>query len=56
MQRFTSKGIHIVKVGKLPHKNMISKPNNCEKRMVQMQDIGNTFEIKRLGIETHFYI
>ena len=46
MQRFTSKGIHIVKVGKLPHKNMISKPNNCEKRMVQMQDIGNTFEIE----------
>ena len=38
------KGKHIVKVGNHPYTNMISSP--AIMRRVQMQDIGNKFEIK----------
>ena len=45
---FTGEGKHTVKVGNHPHTNSDKKkPSNCEKRRVQMRDIGNTFEIKR---------
>ena len=47
MGKLTSKGKHTVKVGNNPHTNMISKP--AVMRRVQMQDIGNAFEIKRLA-------
>ena len=42
----TSKGKHRVKVGNHPHKSMMSKKIH-EKGKVQMQNIGNTFEINR---------
>ena len=45
MTRFTSKGIHIVKVGNHPHTNMISKLGIVSR--VQMQDPGNAFAIMR---------
>ena len=45
MGKLTSKGKHKVKVGNHPHTNMISKPAIV--RGVQMQDIGNAFEINR---------
>ena len=44
MVRLTSKGKHIVKVGNHLHTVMIPKPAIMEEE--QMQDIGNTFEIK----------
>ena len=47
MEKLTGKGKHTVKVGNNPHTNMISKP--AVMRRVQMQDIGNAFEIKRLA-------
>ena len=43
-QKFTSKGKQSAKVGNHPHTN-ISKPATV--RRVQMQDIGNAFEMKR---------
>ena len=39
-----SKGKHTLKVGNHPHTNMISKP--AIMRRIQIQDIGNAFEIK----------
>ena len=48
MEKLTSKGKHTVKVGNHPHTNMISKPTIM--RRVQMQDIGNAFEMKRPAI------
>ena len=44
MGKLTSKGKHTVNIGNYPHTN-ISKP--AIMRRVQMQDIGNAFEIKR---------
>ena len=46
MGKLTGKGKHTVKEGHHPHKRDI-KTINREKRRVQMQDIGNAFEIKR---------
>ena len=55
MGKLTGKGKkHTVKVGNHPHTNMISKP--AIMRRVQMQDIGNAFEMKRpatLNNHTH---
>ena len=45
MGKLTGKGKHTVKVGNHPYTNMISKSTIV--RTVQMQDIGNAFEIKR---------
>ena len=45
MEKLTSKGKHMLKVGNHPHTNTISKP--AIMRRVQMQAIGNAFEIKR---------
>ena len=47
MGKLTGKGKHTVRVGNNPQTNMISKP--AIMRSVQMQDIGNAFEIKRPG-------
>ena len=43
--KLTNKDKHKIKTGNHSHTNMISKPATM--RRVQMQDIGNTFEIKR---------
>ena len=43
--KLISKGKHKAKVGNHPHTNMISKPATV--RRVQMQYIGNAFEIQR---------
>ena len=45
MEKLTSKGKHTVKVGNHFLTSIISKP--AIMRRVQMQDFGNTFEIKR---------
>ena len=45
MGKLTSKGKHTIKLGNHPHTNMISNP--AIMRRIQMQDIGNAFEIKR---------
>ena len=45
MTRFTSKGIHIVKVGNHPHTNMLPQPEIM--RGVQMQGTGDELAIKR---------
>ena len=45
MEKLTGKGKHTVNVGYPPQINVISKPAILRK--VQMQDIGNAFEIKR---------
>ena len=42
--KFTGISKHKVKVGNLPHTNIISKPAIMSR--VQMQDIGNAFEMK----------
>ena len=47
MGKLTGKGKYKVKVGNHPHTNMISKPATVKR--VQMQDIGNALEIKRLA-------
>lgn len=47
MEKLTGKGKHAVKVWNDPHTNNITKPAIV--RRVQMQDIGNAFEIKRLA-------
>ena len=46
MGKLTHKGKHTVKVGSHPHTNI--KTSDCEKRRVQMQDIGNAFETSNL--------
>ena len=51
MKKLTRKGKHTVKLGNHPHTNMISKPAIV--RRVQMQDIGNTFEIKSPATQNH---
>ena len=45
MGKLTGKGKHTVKVCYHPHTNMMSKPAIV--RRVQMQEMGNAFEIKR---------
>ena len=45
MEKLTGKGKHTVNVGYHPQINVISKPAILRK--VQMQDIGNAFEIER---------
>ena len=45
MEKLTGKGKQTVNVGHHSQINVISKPAICRK--VQMQDIGNAFEIKR---------
>ena len=45
MGKLTTKGKRTVKVGNHLHTNMISKPATM--RRVQIQEMGNTFEIKR---------
>ena len=47
MGKFISKGKHTVKVGNHSQKKNDIKTSNHENRRAQMQDIGNTFEIKR---------
>ena len=47
MEKLTGKGKHTVKVWNDPHTNNITK--SAIVRRVQMQDIGNAFEIKRLA-------
>ena len=47
MEKLTSKGKHTVKIQNHPHANIISKPEIV--RRAQMQNIENTFEIKRPG-------
>ena len=44
MRKFTGKGKHTVKVGKHSHINMVSR--SATMRRLQMQNIGNIFEIK----------
>ena len=51
----TDKGKHTVNVGNQPHNEI--KSSNFQKRRVQMQDIGSTFEIKCPEISSnHIYI
>ena len=50
MGKLTSRGKHIVNVGNHPHTNMISKPAIV--RRVQIQDIGNVFELRDQQLKT----
>ena len=45
MRKLTGKGKHTVKVGNHLHTNILSKPAMV--RRAQMQETGNTFQIKR---------
>ena len=47
MEKLTGKGKHTVKVWNDPHTN--NRTKSAIVRRVQMQDIGNAFEIKRLA-------
>ena len=43
----TSKGIHIVKVGKCPHTNILPKPEIVRRKVYKCRDTGDTLAIKR---------
>jgi len=56
MRKLTSKGKYTVKGRKSSTHKYDIKPSNHEKRRVRMQDIRNTFEIKRPALRTIVWV